>query len=1032
MARSTHPEAHPVLLAWVALALLLAGQPLLRAQNAWRPDPQSVTRANLWGVAYGADVLFAVGERGTLLRYAYDQPGWEARGADTTTWLLGVAYANGRWIIVGDGGAIFTSDDSGDTWQPRASGVTARLNAVAHGNGLWLAIGEQGTVITSRDGATWTARPALGTGFLRALAFGRGQFLIGGSRGALFATADAETFTRIQIPTTSDIEAAAISEGRYFVAGSQGLVAHASTLEAWTLTRQGSDATTFRGLVARSDNDASATGNAAAAAFNGAWGVAPVRPQMLVTVAALGRDEAIAVGFDGGIARSDPRIALAISPRTAANVLYGGDLRLSVVATGPASNVSYQWRHFSTDIPGATGPEFTIRSATLESAGTYSVRATAGGQTLLAETVRVNVVPAGSPEVVDSTFVYPFVESPSGIRPAPDGKVYITRYIILPTGASIQATARLNRDGSPDATFRPAIVETRDFTISQVLPDGRLIASGTFSGENAPRTALLRADGSIEPSFSLDPADQVHLPSLQILPDGRFIASTLGTTGIIRLLSSGARDPSFPPITGKSLIGVDSQGRILTGQGRPNGDGPVYSSTLIIERHSRDGLLEGTPIASYTSSDYPIGQWSSFRAMVGDWLYSDSRIRGKIYGSNGLDGVNSTDSSQRNSAGVTAGLAVWCPLPDGYIWDQRPYGDTENSNPIAGWQVSAIAPNRGFTRERFATLPDLSDYFISAVASDGVLYGAASRYIGGLHLGKKLIRIVPITGPVGRLTNLSVRAHVSAANPLIVGFVTAGAGSTSALVRGIGPSLAQFGVADALRDPVLTVRRDNEVAGTNDDWDSILAPGFASVGAFPLTAASADAAVRTGVTTGNYTAMLSAKGTDSGTGLLELFDFSQSPAPARTFVNVSARGPVGPGRPLIVGFTLTGTAPARVMIRGIGPTLRSFGVTDPLGDPTLKLFRRETALWENNNWDFRAPTGYAVISPGVEAISAAASVGAFALPLTTGIAPFATAGTNDSVMIVTLAPGSYTAHLTARGANSTDAGTALIEVYTLP
>jgi hypothetical protein len=79
-------------------------------------------------------------------------------------------------------------------------------------------------------------------------------------------------------------------------------------------------------------------------------------------------------------------------------------------------------------------------------------------------------------------------------------------------------------------------------------------------------------------------------------------------------------------------------------------------------------------------------------------------------------------------------------------------------------------------------------------------------------------------------------------------------------------------------------------------------------------------------------------------------------AGARRLKNVSARGLVSPATPFIAGFVITGNAPQRVLIRGVGPTLGGplFNVDGTLPNPQLTLFRGSTAVKTNDDW-FRDP-----------------------------------------------------------------------------
>ena len=120
-----------------------------------------------------------------------------------------------------------------------------------------------------------------------------------------------------------------------------------------------------------------------------------------------------------------------------------------------------------------------------------------------------------------------------------------------------------------------------------------------------------------------------------------------------------------------------------------------------------------------------------------------------------------------------------------------------------------------------------------------------------------------------RLVNLSARGTVApatSADParvLVAGFTVTGSAAVTVLVRGIGPALAAFGVADAHPAPALTLLRDTTVVAANAGWHDApnalaLSAATARVGAFPLAAASRDAALLLSLPPGAYTAQVSA------------------------------------------------------------------------------------------------------------------------------------------------------------------------------
>ena len=271
-----------------------------------------------------------------------------------------------------------------------------------------------------------------------------------------------------------------------------------------------------------------------------------------------------------------------------------------------------------------------------------------------------------------------------------------------------------------------------------------------------------------------------------------------------------------------------------------------------------------------------------------------------------------------------------------------------------------------------------------------------------------------------RLVNLSVRSTAGTGSEILtVGFVVGGGTAPTLMIRGIGPTLGSFGVAGVVADPVLTVLSPTgAVVATNDDWGAAtnvaqLSTTAAQFGAFALSAGSRDAALISSLPTGAYTAQLTSKATSAGVALVEVYDVSAAGAIA-PLVNLSARTRVGTGSEvLIAGFVISGIEPKRLLIRGIGPTLGSFGVAGTLEDPQLAVFKQgvATALQQNDNWS--AATNSA------ELIATAVRVGSFALP----------AGSRDAVLLVVLEPGVYTAQVSGVGATT---GVGLLEIYDAP
>ncbi len=139
------------------------------------------------------------------------------------------------------------------------------------------------------------------------------------------------------------------------------------------------------------------------------------------------------------------------------------------------------------------------------------------------------------------------------------------------------------------------------------------------------------------------------------------------------------------------------------------------------------------------------------------------------------------------------------------------------------------------------------------------------------------------------------------------------------------------------------------------------------------------------------------------TGEFSLAALPVSRAPA--MVNLSTRTPVAANGTAIQGFSVAGETPRRLLLRAVGPSLALFGVGNAMPDPALTVFSGTTAIAANRGWG------------GADTLVAAfASAGAFPLP----------ASSRDCALILTLAPGNYTAQTT-----SPTGGEVLLEIYFL-
>ena len=266
-----------------------------------------------------------------------------------------------------------------------------------------------------------------------------------------------------------------------------------------------------------------------------------------------------------------------------------------------------------------------------------------------------------------------------------------------------------------------------------------------------------------------------------------------------------------------------------------------------------------------------------------------------------------------------------------------------------------------------------------------------------------------------RLSNLSTRAQVgTGANIMITGFVVQDAAPKRVLIRAVGARLAAapFNIPGALTNPQLQLFNSNgTLVLANDNWSADDLSTMNSVGAFALSAGSADSALVATLSPGAYTAQVSGVNNASGVAILEIYDVTGS---AR-LMNLSTRALVGSGaNTFFSGLSVaTGGGARRVLIRAAGPALGALGVSGTLSDPSLAILdsaARQIANGANDNWD--------AVGAGPALTAAFAQSGAF---------PFAT-GSRDAALLIDLMPGNYTIQVNGVAGAT---GTALVEVYDL-
>ncbi len=144
--------------------------------------------------------------------------------------------------------------------------------------------------------------------------------------------------------------------------------------------------------------------------------------------------------------------------------------------------------------------------------------------------------------------------------------------------------------------------------------------------------------------------------------------------------------------------------------------------------------------------------------------------------------------------------------------------------------------------------------------------------------GVALFEVYDLRTSSSRLGNVSARGQVGTGDNILIGGIIVG-GNTSkpVLIRALGPTLTQFGVAGVLQNPYLELRDGNgNLVEANNDWQQ--SPEAATIIADSKAPSNVmESAMARTLSPGNYTALVSGAGGTTGTGLIEVYDESPSP-----------------------------------------------------------------------------------------------------------------------------------------------------------
>ena len=237
-------------------------------------------------------------------------------------------------------------------------------------------------------------------------------------------------------------------------------------------------------------------------------------------------------------------------------------------------------------------------------------------------------------------------------------------------------------------------------------------------------------------------------------------------------------------------------------------------------------------------------------AMIGGFIVTGSEQKRVI--------VRAIGPSLANVAGALADPVLELRGPDGSLVASNDNWTETQQTEI---EATGVAPTNGLESAIVVTLP--------ATAHTAIVTGKDDTSGIGLVEVYDLDQLAD-----SRLANISTRGFVETGDNVMIAGVIVGGGSANSrvVIRAIGPSLSQDGVANPLADPTLELYDGNgTLVATNDDWEdnNAEAAEITTVGLAPQN--DAESAMITDLGPGLHTAIVAGKDNSTGVGLVEVY-----------------------------------------------------------------------------------------------------------------------------------------------------------------
>lgn len=577
-------------------------------------------------------------------------------------------------------------------------------------------------------------------------------------------------------------------------------------------------------------------------------------------------------------------------------------------------------------------------------------------------------------------------------------------------------------------------------------------AAGRYSNTFFHRSASLDSSGAVSivqgGGFGVANNTVIDVPAFSPVPLEYNWANARGTLAAARTSSpNSATSQWYFNVRDNSTILDQSNGGGYTVFGRVLGTGmTVVDAIAALQRVNASGGDPSSPFGELPVRNYTSGNIQLSNLVMVNSVTSVPVVPGAT-GGGALSLTVQSSNPGAVSASLSGGTLNLTPTGSGSAVITVQGTDVNNNSISTSFTATVSSAAPAFTQQPLSQTIATGDSLILTANATGAnryqwrlngndLPGEVDsslliRNATGAHAGAYTVVAVNPNGTatsntatvtvsnvgaaMGRLVNLSIRSFAGTGDQtLIVGFALGGAGTsgtTPLLLRAVGPTLTQYGVGNALADPVATLYQGTTSIASNNNWGGAadIEARARQVYAFDIPADSLDAALARSQAGGVYTMQVTSSNGGTGTALGEIYEANSSYGlGSPRLVNVSARTRVGNGSELIAGFVIGGSTSKTLLIRVNGPALIPFGVTGVLNNPRLQVtnMSNNTVVAQNDDW---------AGDPNI--ITAGSSVFAF---------PIADGASKDAAVLVTLPPGNYTVQV---GSADGGSGVALIEVY---